>query len=666
MPFGERYGPGRRPIGAVARTAAEQARIEKKRDRAIERRACANPRRRRRLEKDCCAWLRHYMPAAFPLPFSVGHRAMIAGALQAAETGTGSAVAAPRGEGKTTILRGVCLYLVATGRARFPLMAGWTHKSATEGFRVWLRMLHTSPEFRADYPELTQPFEESTHSARLKNLTWADTETECGAEIRAVDKCLVLPSSRGAIAAASVQGDVKGLSVTLHDGSVLRPDLLLIDDAQDPKRAENPAFVRDTIETIEKQWMCLAGPQSRIVTMVACTVAAAGDVSEHFLTRHDFRATRIARVLTWPAGWDEKGGESRRLWDEWHQQFLEGLHDGDGGKRGLVFYRANRAGMTTGMTVSWEQRMDKQRGDPDAMYSAMFDLYRIGPQAFASEYQNQPINQGVTLYNLTPDVICSRATDRAPGVVPEWVRWRVAATDVNPSYGLSWSLIGFGTDQTAAVMGYGVYPLSIGRDATEAEKARAIYEAFVLHGKALAGLPCRPELWLFDGRGWHFDTALRFGVESQHVCGLQAIPTMGYGWRNYRPFGRTIVGKPREQCHMSADVHGRKWISFNADYWREIAQKGWTGSVGAPGSCSLPTGQHREFAEQVCREQLAGKDDVGGRTVWVWNTAPGKHDFDDCMTLGYVGAAWGGIGTGGQVTRPVSRRRPGGVTVIPM
>jgi hypothetical protein len=58
----------------------------------------------------------------------------------------------------------------------------------------------------------------------------------------------------------------------------------------------------------------------------------------------------------------------------------------------------------------------------------------------------------------------------------------------------------------------------------------------------------------------------------------------------------------------------------------------------------------------VTREQLAGKDDVGGRTVWVWNTAPGPHDYGDCMHMAYMGAAVQGIGTGGQVVKQAATK----------
>jgi hypothetical protein len=105
---------------------------------------------------------------------------------------------------------------------------------------------------------------------------------------------------------------------------------------------------------------------------------------------------------------------------------------------------------------------------------------------------------------------------------------------------------------------------------------------------------------------------------------------------------------------------------YHADYWREVAQRGWTGEPGAPGSCSLPAGNHADFATQVTREQLAGKDDIGGKAVWVWSVAPGPHDYGDCMHMAYMGASVCGIGTGGVVRGPPKKnnRRRGGVEVI--
>jgi hypothetical protein len=648
------------------RTHAEQVALDKRRHRTLTRRAPEDDRRKRRLEANPEAWLRHYMPAAFPLPFGAGHRAMIEGALRAAATGTGVVVAAPRGEGKTTLLRGLCLYLVATGRARFPLMAGWTHRSAAAAFREWRRMLAGSPEVAADYPSLTMPFEAAPHALGLRSLLWGETQAdgtpdprageECGAEMRSAERMIVLPDSTGAIAAASVQGDVKGLNVMLPNGEVIRPDLLLIDDAQDPRRADNPAFVADVVDVIEKQWLCLAGPQSRITIFVACTVAAPGDVSEHFLSRRDCVSVRVARVAAWPKGWDEKPSETRPLWAEWWSVLLDGMAEADGGKAGRAFYRAHKAAMTEGMRVSWPQRRDRKRKDPDALYSAMFDWHRIGETAFASEYQNAPLKQGVTVYNLTPEVVVSRVdAARAAYQLPAWAGVTIAATDLN-HYGLHSTAVAFGNDQSAAVVWYARFDrLTVPDNAPEAERRRIVFEMLAGHGREIDALPFRPALWIIDG-GYEHATVQRF-VDARRTT-PQAIVARGYAYDRYRPNGKYVIGRPREMCHMTQWPLGRG-IAWQSDYWHEVSQRGWLGSIGAPGACSLFAGQHREFAEHVCRQRLAEKLDGRLGVVWRWTYSPGRNDWGDAMAMAYMGAAWHGIGTGGpmRVVRYVERRK---------
>lgn len=638
-------------------SASERKNKQRRSEHALARRACADPVRRARLEKDPPGWLRHYMPGAFPLPFSKGHREIINGAIRAAKTGTGVAVAAPRGEGKTTVLRGISVFLVVTKRVRFPVVAGWTHKAAAESFRLWLGLLHGSREFRADYPEMTQPFEESTHAARLKSMTWLDTGEECGADVRATERCIILPDCIGAIASASVQGDVKGLNVTLPSGEVLRPDLLLIDDAQDPKRAGNPMFVAQVVETLEKQWMCMAGPQSRVTTMVACTVAAIGDVSEHFLSRPDFKSIRVSRVTSWPVGWAEndKSAPIRRLWDEWHGELLDGMADGDGGVRGRKFYRENKAKLTEGMTVSWSQRLDRKRKDPDALYSAMFDYYRVGEAAFSTEYQNLPMKQGASVYDLAPALIMSR-TDPARQAyqVPPWCVRIIIATDIN-HYGLHTVALGFGNDQSAAVLWYTRFDkLTVPENAPEQERRRIVFEMLVQHGQQIAALPFRPNIWVIDG-GYEHETVQRFVTCAR--MGPPGVVARGHAATNYRPYGKNVIGQPREQCHETRWNLG-PGLAWNADYWREISQRAWLGSLGAPGAVSLFAGHHREFAEQICREKLGEKLDGKMGMVWRWITIPGWHDYGDSMAMAYMGAAWTGIGTGGPGAQQQQRRAP--------
>ena len=644
----------------VAATAGERKQKQVAKGNLVERRECKNPELRAKLEKTPHKWLRHYMAALYPLPWSKGHKQMISDAVYASKTGTGVADAAPRGEGKTSILRGVSLYLVATGREIFPVTGGWTHKASTESYRLWLNMLHNSKNFNEDYPEICQPFELSTHSARLAHLRWKDNGENIGADVRAVDKMIILPDSRGAIAAASVQGDIKGLSCSLPSGAAIRPSLLLLDDAQDPKRAGNPTYVKDMMDLFERQWFCLSGPQTRITVMVACTVAAKNDVSEQFLSRRGFKSVRIARVESWPKGWDDRKSKTRALWDEWNDARLDGIDSDDEGKAGLAFYKKHKKVLTAGMKVSWAERYDQERGDPDALYSAMVDFYEIGEEAFASEHQNSPLKKGVSLYELTPQIIESRTDqDRLPNAVPSWAHLVIAATDVNPSYALTSVVVAFGRDQVAAVLWYGLYnkaPLPVTKEMPPAVARKVIYEALAKHGRELAALPCRPNTWIIDGGGSPEGTVIDLAANSPRICGLEAVCSFGRGWKMYKPTSKhkNVLG---EQLHRVIKSRNEQWVLYNADYWRETTQRGWTGEVGSPGSCTLPKGRHTDFALQVCREQLRGKDDVGGRTVWVWDQAPGPHDYGDCMQMAYMGAAMRGVGTGGFVQPRQQQRR---------
>jgi hypothetical protein len=638
--------------------AAERQAQHRRRMRLVERRQCADPKRRLRNEKNTPKWLRFYMGGAFPYPWSDGHMETIHNAEQAAITGTGTAVAAPRGDGKTTCLRGVAINLVARGIVSFPVLAGWKHMDATAAYQSWLRMLCESPQFAADYPEYTQPFEISTHKTALKQLAWADTEKHIGALVDSMLKIIILPDSQGAIAARSVQGDVKGLNATLIDGTVLRPDLLLLDDAQNPKQAENPKSVLKTIDTIENEFMGMAGPQKRLTTFCACTVEGEHDVSSHFLARRGWTSARVSRILTWPAGGEggdwpaEKDDVQREMWDEWYRVLLD-----EGEPAARKMYRREKKAMTAGMAVSWKHRFDKERGEPDALYSAMFDYYSKGADVFARSQQNIPIKQGVSVYELTPEIIMSRVDrNRAAYEVPTWGQIAVAATDIN-HYGLHTAALSFANDQTAAVTYYDRYDAqTVPDNAPEQKRRQIIFSMLVNHMDQIAALPNVPPLWIIDG-GYEHGTVQKFAQTYTQLRGMRIVVARGYSAERYRPHGKNVIGQAREECHATQWPLG-KGLAWNADYWREIAQRAWLGEVGAPGSCSLFRGHHQEFAQQICRERLGEK--LAGKMgmVWRWIQTPGWHDYGDCMAMAYAGAAWAGIGTGGESQpKPKPRRR---------
>jgi energy-coupling factor transporter ATP-binding protein EcfA2 len=610
-------------------------------------------------ENDPVAWLLAYLPGAFPLPFGSAHHQIIDAVAYAIHHAGNVAIAAPRGTGKSTLVNGLTLWALLTGRTAFPVVIPWDDKAKRRSLRFWAQELCHNKRLLRDYPDAVDIFHRSRGIAnRLAALTINGNAT--GARLGLSEGIIVLPNGLGAIGSATINGNPRGLNYATITGEIVRPTFAIIDDPQDRETARSKSRVAETVEVVMGDIAGMAGPDQRMAMVMPCTVIERGDVAEHFLSDPDWRSIRVGQITAWPAGWDAEKSEARRLWLEWNEIRQAGEQDQDAGKTALAFYAANKQQMTHGMTVSWGERYDKRRGQPDALYAAMFDYFTMGHDAFMAERQNEPVVQGVTLYNLTPDVVQSRINAFSPWEIPPWSRLRIAATDINYSYGLSWTLLAFGGDQTSVVVGYGIHRMGVSRDATKAERERAIFEQLVLHGRQLASTACKPEAWFIDASGEAFDIALRFAASSVSLCGIQAIAATGRGARNYRPYGKSVLGRPREQCHMAVDGTGRKWVAWNADYWREQAQKAWTGSVGAPGSCSLPAGHHRDFAEQICREQLQGKSEIGGQMVWVWNTAPGPHDYGDCMSMCYMGAAFQGIGTSGILVKPakhVERRK---------
>jgi hypothetical protein len=610
----------------------------------VDWRECEDPARRKRLEADPEAWLRWYLAATYRRPFETPHHAIIEGAVKASRTGGRFVVAAERGIGKSSLLWGLVLMFAITGEHPFPALLPWDEKAKKRAFRFWRSALCGNDRLGADYPEICAPFRHSKGVfQRLLSAVWKGGPNDgemTGAGLAIGEGLIVLPDNRGCIGGATINGNPRGPNHPLPDGRVLRPTLILLDDVQDRQVARSPAQIEDTITIIDADVAAMNEAGTTLPILMSGTCIERDDVMAHYLESDNWDAARIPCVESWPDGWNDGEGPTAKLWQTWYGYYQDG-------KGATTFYRRNRAAMTTGMVLTAPSAFKKQKHIPDPFCGAMLAWHKLGPEAFASEKQQAPLKRGVTLYNLTARAICERTTDRQPGAVPEWVRLRVGATDINPSYGLTWTLLGFGPDQTSAVLGYGIHPMTIPSGATEAEQARAIYDALAAHGRTLAALPCRPETWFIDAGGAQFDIALRFALESGRLGCVQAIPATGRGARNYRPYGKGIIGKPREQCHMASDARGRKWVAWNADYWKEVAQKAWTGTAGAPGTCSLPAGHHRDFADQICREQLAAKAEMAGAMRWEWHTQPGRHDYGDCMAMCYMGAAWQGVGTSG-------------------
>ena len=602
--------------------------------------------RRHRLEKDPQKWLKHYMPQTFTRRFENPQKEIIAGAMEAQSTGGRFVVAAERGIGKSSVLWGIVLYLALSGREVYPICVPWADKALKRAFRFWKMALCFNDYLAADYPEFCGPFRHARGIAqRVMTTTWRDGPNEgklTGAQLTVGEGMIVLPDQRGCIGGSTINGNVRGLNHPQEDGTVLRPSIVLLDDVQDRKTAKSAIQTQDVIDVINGD-VAGCGPAGEDLPMLMSgNCILPDDVMAHYLGNPEWSGLRIPCILEWPQGWGSDKSKCRKLWTEWQEKSQGGGGEG-------AFFKKHRTDMVRGMKLSAPSAFRRKERSADTKYAAMKIYFKMGHDAFMAERQQNPERRSYSVYVLTPELVKSREDKARPvTVVPEWAVKIIAATDVNPSYALTTTITAYGQDQKAAVLWYGLEKMNpaVTKDMTTAQSKLIIYEALAKHGKEIAALPCRPNLWIIDGGGSPEGTVIDLAANAPQICGLEAACAFGRGWKMYRPTGKHKIIKG-EQWHRTMESRARQWVIWSSDYWHEIAQKGWTAAVGAPGSCSLPVGRHDDFAAQVCREQLRGKDEIGGRTVWVWETAPGPHDYGDCMAMAYMGAAMVGIGTGG-------------------
>jgi len=650
--------PRGRPPGSGsgnAMTVAERVAKHVAKHSLVERRECANKSRRTRMEKDPAKWLRYYLAESFDIAFDKPHREIIAGAMRAHETGGRFAVAAERGIGKSTLLSGLVLFLALSGKRRFPVYLPWKAKDMRTGLQFWRTALAFNERLDADYPEYTAPFVHARGmTQRMPALRWHDNEEPCGAVLQITDGMIVFPDNLGVIGGSTINGSPRGLRKPQSDGSTLRPDLALIDDPQDRKTAKSSTLVLDVRTRIDGDVAGLGKAGAPFPLLLSGNCIEADDVMAHYLAEPTWRGLRVSCVERWPDGWEDNG-PAYKLWQEWWSEYQ------DAPRKGAAFYRKKKAAMSKGMKITAPNAYNAHKSAmlPDKFCVAMLQYWQLGDVAHAAEKQQRPKSpDDLAPFALTVSLICSRADDRKAHEIPDYVKQVYASSDIN-EYGLSTVINGYGNDQTCAVLWYGMLERGPGRgiidsNIPQAEKEKQLFDALCLAGEQIGGSASQPTVWAIDA-GYMGQTVRRYADTVGRKCGMQIILCRGMDGQRYRP-GYKAIGKPREQCHLTDWPQIGRGLVWNTHYWREVMQRAWLGDIGKPGSCSLPQGVHTDFAEQIWRERMLGRSEVGGKQVWVFAQQPGRHDFGDAHAQAYAVAAYSGIGTGGQVTAPRRKR----------
>lgn len=608
-----------------------------------------------------------YFPHTFTLAWSADHRRMIEKIERAVLEGQRFAMAMPRGSGKTTLAEIAEIFASVTGARRFAVIVGSDKGHAIEMLDSIKVELSTNQRLAEDFPEVIYPIQ------RLENIAQRAGGQLCNGKPTGIywgKNRIILPAVDGSRAsgailqAAGLTAGIRGMKFKRRDGITVRPDFVIIDDPQTDESAKSPTQVDAREKLIKGAVLGLAGPDKKISAVMPCTVIAPDDLADRILNRDkhpEWQGERTKLLYGWPTRDD--------LWDQYRKIRADGFRAGDNGSAATAFYAANREQMDDGATAAWPVRFLED--EISAIQCAMNIWIDRGKEAFAAEYQNEPINPDAeTKAALTADQIMAKADGRPRGIVPKEATRLVSFIDVQQEL-LYFGVLALEDDFSGHLIHYGTYPdqkrshfaksnvkYTLMKAENAAREEEAIYKGLESLTSLLLGRDWKREdggaakidRCLIDAHwGKHAELVKRFCRKSSHAAvltpsfgvfvGASSLPMADQPSKKgdrCHPYWRMPIPKPGEARH----------VRFDANYWKGFLLARLAQARGGGGCFTIfgDPDDHRLLADHVLAEYQVATTGRG-RQVIEFKNYPHRPDNDlldvwaGCCVAGSIAGA---------------------------
>lgn len=257
------------------------------------------------------------------------------------EKGCLEAIAAPRGEAKSTIVTQLSsLWCLVTQKKRYILLVMDSIDQAYPMLEAIKSELEFNQRLRIDFPEIAGV-----------GRVW-----QSGTIITKANQKV------------QVAGSGKKLRGLRH--GAYRPDLVVLDDIENDEQVRSPEQ-RDKLHNwLKKTVLPLGSADGKLDVIYIGTILHYDSVLNRTLHSKAWNTAHFKAVLKMP--------DNMALWDKWEHFYLtEGEAVAD------AFYFANQAAMDSGAVVSWAAR---------PILALMKIRARDGHATFDSEYQNDPVS----------------------------------------------------------------------------------------------------------------------------------------------------------------------------------------------------------------------------------------------------------------------------------
>jgi len=641
----------------------------------------ADMARRQRARADFRFFCETYFASALYRGWSEDHLRVIEKIERAVKEGGLFAFAMPRGSGKTTLARLSALWAVLSGHRPFVCLIGGSQERAIELLAPIRKAILENALLLADFPKAIYPLSRLQNNARRQIGQHIDGKpTYC---TWAADK-LVFPTVEGPhneasgaiITVTSLDANMRGQQHTTMDGRTLRPSLVLLDDPQTRQSARSPTQTRYRLQLLTGDVLCMAGPGESIAAVLTCTKIYAGDLADQVLDcqkNPEWQGECTKMVYAFPS--------NEKLWDEYARIRAEGLRAGKGLKPATEFYQKHRQAMDAGAVVAWPERYDT-RTEVSAVQHAM-NLKLRDEEAFAAEYQNEPVTEQSQEGRLTAEQVAEKTTGRPRGQVPLAATRITAFIDVHDKL-LFWCVCAWEEDFTGYVIDYGTFPdqkrlyftlrdatHTLGRTFRGAGKEGAVQAGL----EKLASDLLARQWQRTDGTALQIERLLIDSGYLPAVCNAVAVKlapavllSKGMGLRAGNKPMATYTRRPGER-------HGHNWyipnvsrssefrhVAFDANFWKTFVHARLATAAGDRGAMTLfgkKPEHHRLFAEHVADAESYVVTEGRGRTVHEWRAKPSRPDnhWFDCLVGCAVAASMVGVKVPGEGATTRRRKR---------
>ena len=641
---------------------------------------------RLQLEADDEAWLQYFFVDVFTYSFVDQQKEMIAAIGQAARIGGDQALAASRGEGKTTIFECLATKFALSGVISYTVLFAANGPKAGESLKNIRDPLEaigdytgseTSERLLRLYPEVCEPIHALEGAPqRAYGQTVSGKRFDTGEPFEMVasrfswcgDSILLpnVPGSPGAgavIATRGLDGEIRGAK-----RGTKRVQLAGIDDPDTEETVNSEDQAKKLEKRIDRGIAALGGQRRRVARVMLTTCQNQTCVSYKFTDpkeKPSWHGRKFRFLIEKPTRMD--------LWQEYVAQRQADLQDGDReGRTAHKFYLDNRKAMEAGAVVSNPHRYDPEqlddgtRREESALQFYYNEVARIGLEAVETEYDNDPPEElGPVESGITPRRIQKQLSGFDRKAIPDGCTIVTQGIDIR-KIALHWIVRAWrpgepGQPWDCFTVDYGITEIFGTTPGSDEGVGEAIVRALHDRKDRVTAEPYElPIDYTLIDSGYRTEDVYQFCDEA----GLGFYPAIGHGRSSGNittNFRSPVASSPQKvigwRFFLAIRPNGTGWlVHMDADHWKAWEHDRWMSDPDKPGGMTVfgtktpwedrlgpDEKAHHAFARHICAEIEVEEPDKQGVMKRYWKPKSDNNHWFDAAYRSNVAAAMAGV-----------------------